>query len=121
MKNFLRPLGACWLGVGFAVVPQVATAQLYPPLPIRKDGTAVLLTDYASPPLSSRTPNNFPYATYPPAVNPADQLGRVNFLRSEPAGAPLAATRFFVCDLNRNFYIFDKSNKTFGVYLDFEA
>ena len=98
-----------------------APAQTYPPPPILKDGTAVLLQDYASLPLSSRTPDSFTYATYPPTIVYSDQLGRINFLRSEPPNVPSSTTRFFVCDLNRNFYLLDKSTKTFTVYLDFEA
>jgi len=121
MRDLFPRLAACWLCAGLVAGRRDATAQPYPPPPITKDGAAVLLTDYASLPLSSRTPNRYDYATYPPAVDFAQQLGRVNYLRSEPADAPLAGTRFFVCDLNRNFYIFDKSNKTFNVYLDFEA
>lgn len=89
---------------------------LYPPGPqITKDGTAIILTDYVSMPLSTRT-----LTTYPPAINFGDQLARVNFLRVEPTNAPLSSLRFFVCDNNRNLYILDKSNKTFTAYINFE-
>lgn len=92
-----------------------AEAQ-YPSGPeIAKDGTAVSIEEYASLPLSSRTTG-----VYPPSINFANQLGRVNFLRSEPANAPLSPSRFFVNDLNRNFYILDKTSKTFAVYINFE-
>ncbi|MDB6064531.1 MAG: hypothetical protein JWR26_739 [Pedosphaera sp.] len=88
----------------------------YPTGPqISKDGTAVRLEDYASLPISSRT-----ITTYPPTINLADQLGRVNFLRSEPTNCSLSSTRFFVNDLNRNFYILNKTTKTFTIYINFE-
>jgi hypothetical protein len=94
---------------------RTAWAQ-YPAGPqITKDGTAVLLQDYASLPLSSRTTGS-----YPPAIDFASQLGRVNFLRSEPANAPLSSSRFFVNDLNRNLYILDKTTKTCTPYINFE-
>lgn len=82
-----------------------ATAQ-YPPGPqIAKDGTTVMLQDYVSMPLS--TTGTFNGQTSP-------QLARVNFLRSEPANAPLSSARFFVDDLNANLYILDKTTKTFS-------
>src|SRR5436309_8732786 len=88
----------------------------YPSGPqITKDGTAVLLQDYASLPLSSRTTGS-----YPPPINYAGQLGRVNFLRSEPATTPQSSSRFFVNDLNRNLYILDKTTKAFTPYINFE-
>ncbi|MDB6111372.1 MAG: hypothetical protein JWR69_3122 [Pedosphaera sp.] len=100
---------------GFAMVADSARAQ-YPAGPqITKDGTAVALQDSASLPLSSRT-----LTTYPPAIDYSSQLGRVNFLRSEPTNAPLWASRFFVNDLNRNLYLLDRSNKTFTIYINFE-
>src|SRR5881409_2624424 len=69
---------------------RTALAQ-YPSGPqITKDGTAVLLQNYASLPASSRTTSN-----YPPPINYANQLARVNFLRSEPANALLSSSRFF--------------------------
>src|SRR4051812_16492948 len=92
-----------------------AQAQ-YPAGPqIFKDGTAVALEDFASLPLSSRT-----LTTYPPAIDFTSQLGRVNFLRSEPTNALLWASRFFVNDLNRNLYLLDVTNRTFTVYINFE-
>ena len=102
----------------FVLCPQHAGAQ-YPAGPqITKDGTAVLLADYASAPLSARGGSlTSPVA----AINFGDQLGRLNFLRSEPAGAPLSSTRFFVCDQNRNLYIFNRSNQTFTPYINFQA
>jgi hypothetical protein len=88
----------------------------YPAGPqITKDGTALTLQDYASLPISSRT-----FTTYPPTNYYADQLGRVNFLRSEPSNAPLSSVRFFVNDLNRNLYLLDRTTKSFAIYINFE-
>ena len=113
-----RHLAFVWLLLGavtaFAQYP--ATSQ------IAKDGTAVLLEDWAFAPLSSRTPNTgYNYSNYPPAIDYAEQVGRVNFLRAEPANAPLAVTRFFVCDMNRNLYTLDRTSGVFTAYIDFEA
>jgi len=77
---------------------------------IAKSDIAVLLEDYATPPLSSKA------AT----INFAGQLGRVNFLRSEPAGASGAGGRFFVADSNRNLYLLDRTSKTLTQYLNFQ-
>src|SRR5207247_6898032 len=102
--------------VSSTVGTRAAWAQ-YPSGPqLTKDGTAVLLQDYASLPLSSRTTGS-----YPPPINYADQLGRVNFLRSEPAAAPQSSSRFFVNDLNRNLYILDKTTEAFTPYLNYFA
>ena len=75
----------------------------------------MVLEDYASLPLSSVTSS-----TYPPSINFAGQLARVNFLRSEPAGPPALPSRFFVSDSNRYLYILSKADKTFSPYLNFE-
>ncbi|MFW6354752.1 MAG: PQQ-dependent sugar dehydrogenase, partial [Verrucomicrobiota bacterium] len=80
-----------------------------------RDGVTVWLEDYAAVPLSSRTSG-----TYPPPQNFSDQLSRPNFLRAEPVDAPLAAERFFVCDLNRELYILHRSSRSFTPYLNFE-
>ena len=119
MKLFSLP--PCFVGLWF--VGAVAAWAQYPASPqITKDGTAVLLQDYAVAPFTVRTPNNFPYTNYPPAAtNLNDQLSRLNFLRSEPAGAPLAGSRYFVCDLNRYLYTLDRATKQFSNYIDFEA
>ena len=107
----LRPLIALSFWLGWRVV----NAQ-YPAAPqIAKDGTAVSIEEYASLPLSSRTTT-----TYPPPINFSGQLGRVNFLRSEPASSPGAIERLFVNDLNRNLYILDKATKGFTAYINFE-
>src|SRR5713101_3381439 len=82
---------------------------------VTKNGTAVLVEDYANPPLSSymRT------GTYPPPIDFPGMLGRVKALRSEPANAPLSASRFFVVDLNGNLYTLDKATKKFTPYITF--
>ena len=88
----------------------------YPLAPeVTKDGTTVLLEDYASVPLSSRTTSG-----YPPNIDFTGQLSRVNFLRSEPDDAPESSTRFFVNDLNRNLYIVERATRQFIPYINFE-
>jgi len=94
----------------------VVRAQ-YPEHPqIAKDGTAVLLEDYASLPLSSGT---LPGAKKG-VIDFKGQLGRATALRSEPANAPLAASRFFVDDQSGTLYILDKKSKEFTPYLHFD-
>ena len=61
---------------------------------ISKDGTSVLLEDYAELPVSSPTHGG----SASRAIDYKAQLGRVTSLRSEPANAPLASSRFFVND-----------------------
>src|SRR5580692_2386606 len=56
---------------------------------VTKDGTAILIEDYANPPLSSAMGDH----AYPPPIDYKGMLARVNTLRSEPANAPLASTR----------------------------
>jgi len=114
--RMLRRRRTSWAGVAAAVTllplfPRAASAQ-YPAGPqITKDGTRVTLTDYAAVPLSGRGAS--PDLTA--------QLSRANFLRSEPAGAPLAAGRFFVNDLNSNLYVLNKSSRAFAPYLNFAS
>ncbi len=103
------------VSVGVFINTAAAFAQYPASHQIAKDGTAIVLEDYASLPLSSRTTG-----AYPPPINYANQLGRVNFLRAEPTNAPLAATRLFVCDLNRNLYILNRTSKVFTTYINFE-
>jgi autotransporter-associated beta strand protein len=106
-----RLLAAAAALVGLGIVARPAWAQ-YPSSPqLTKDGTAVVLEDYASAPLSSRTAS----------IDFTNQLGRINFLRSEPASAPLSSSRFFINDLNRNLYTFDKAGKSFTPYLNFTS
>ena len=81
---------------------------------VTKDGTALLLQDYASAPLSSAEKDS-----YPAAIDYHEELGRINTLHSEPVGAPGAASRFFVNDANGVLYIVNKSTKKFTPYIDF--
>ena len=100
--------------VSCLMIASVEWAQ-YPSSPqITKDGTAVLIEDYASLPLSSVTTD-----TYPPVIDFHGQLGRVNSLRSEPANAPRSSSRFFVNDVNGVLYILDKTTKKFTPYINF--
>jgi hypothetical protein len=82
---------------------------------VTKDGTAILVEDYANPPLSSAMGGH----AYPPPIDYKGMLARVNALRSEPANAPLASARFFVADMNGNLYTLDKTNKKFAPYITF--
>jgi hypothetical protein len=82
---------------------------------VSKDGTAILIEDYANPPLSSQLGDH----PYPPPIDYKGMLARVNTLRSEPANAPLASTRFFVADMNGNLYTLDKAAKKFTPYITF--
>jgi hypothetical protein len=108
---------AFWLlavvfAVSFALT--IARAQ-YPSSPqITKDGTALLLQDYANPPLSSLEKDS-----YPAPIDYQGELGRINTLHSEPADAPRSASRFFVNDANGVLYILDKKTKKFTPYIDF--
>jgi len=93
----------------FALFARPALAQ-YPAGPqVAKDGTAVLLENYARAPLSSRTLTGVAYSPTNPIIF-SDQLARINFLRAEPTNAPGFGSRYFICDQNRNLYIVDKSN-----------
>jgi hypothetical protein len=82
---------------------------------VRKDGTAILIEDYATPPLSSALMGR----EYPPPIDYHGQLARVVSLRSEPANAPMAPARFFVADMNGNLYILDKATRKFTPYITF--
>jgi Glucose / Sorbosone dehydrogenase len=116
--EFQRSTGI-FLGLGllaccFAGGP-VAFAQ-YPTEPqIKKDGTAVTLEDYVTPPLSSPTHGG----ANTTAIDYKGQLARVNSLRAEPANAPLAASRIFVDDMNGTLYILETTSKKLTPYLKF--
>src|SRR5437870_13385873 len=73
---------------------------------LKKDGTAILLEDFANLPLSSPTNGGVTGVTSA-AINFRAQLGRANYLRSEPANAPRAASRSFVVDQSSTLYILD--------------
>jgi Glucose / Sorbosone dehydrogenase len=82
---------------------------------VRKDGTRILIEDYATPPLSSQLKGH----EYPPPIDYHTQLARVVSMRSEPADAPMSSKRFFVVDMNGNLYILDKATRKFTPYLTF--
>ena len=106
---------AIWVIV-LASVPALNAQSRYPAEPqVKKDGTAVTLEDFADLPVSSPTHGG---ATST-AINFRAQLGRVNAMRSEPANAPRAASRFFVVDQSGTLYILDKSSKKFTPYIRF--
>jgi len=92
-----------------------ALAQYPAQSQVSKDGTAILLEDYANPPLSSPTHGG----ANSTAIDYKTQLGRVNTLRPEPANAPLAASRIFVDDMNGTLYILETATKKFTPYLKF--
>ena len=114
---------AARIGSAFALLlislasASTASAQYPSQSQISKDGTAVLLEDYAELPLSSPTHGSATNA--PTNANIEGQLGRATSLRSEPAKAPLSASRFFVIDESATIYIFDKNTKEFTPYLKF--
>ncbi len=93
----------------------IVSAQYPTKSQVAKDGTSVLLEDYANPPLSTPTHGG----KAPGAIDFKGQLGRMNVLRSEPADAPLSASRFFVDDQSGTIYILDKATKKFSPYLTF--
>src|ERR1019366_681397 len=95
------PIGALMVSAQYPTEPQ-----------IRKDGTTVLIEDYADLPISNPT-----HAGGSGEIDFKVQLGRVNSLRSEPANAPLAASRYFVIDESAILYILDKSTRKFTPYL----
>jgi Glucose / Sorbosone dehydrogenase len=82
---------------------------------VSKDGTALLLEDYANAPLSSLSGDG----PYPAPIDFHEVLGRLNTLVSEPSNAPGFASRFFVNDLNGVLYILDKKTKKFIPYIVF--
>jgi hypothetical protein len=107
-------LGLVLMAGCVAAVP-AAHAQYPTTFQISKDGTAVLLEDYATPPLSSATHGG----ANSTEINFKGQLGRVTALRAEPANAPLAASRIFVDDQNGTLYIMETATKKFTPYLKF--
>ncbi|HEV7969150.1 MAG TPA: PQQ-dependent sugar dehydrogenase [Candidatus Acidoferrales bacterium] len=108
-----------WLGFGLLacclVAAPAADAQYPTQSQISKDGTTVMLEDYANPPLSNATHAGANAAT----IDFKMQLGRVSSLRAEPANAPLGASRIFVNDQSGTIYILDTATKKFTPYLKF--
>lgn len=122
VKNMTSRLGLISRATLFALLWMVPVAikpfaaQEYPRGPqITKDGSAVLVEDYASLPIS--TPRK-EAAPYPPPVDYGVQLGRPTSFHFEPDGAPLSKKRFFVVDQNGVLYILDKATRKFTPYLD---
>jgi hypothetical protein len=101
--------------ISFLAGVSVVSAQYPSQSQVGKDGTAVRLEDYVSLPLSSPTHGGMA----PGAIDFKAQLGRATSLRSEPADAPLAASRFFVDDQSSTLYILEKTTKKFTPYLNF--
>lgn len=104
--------------VGFFAIGLCATARAdYSSSPvIAKDGTKVVLHDYATVPASTRGGSLANFNPSAPA-NTTDQRARPNFLRSDPVNG----SRFYVNDLNRNLYLLDKPSKAFSPYLNFQG
>src|SRR5438309_2064025 len=120
-QRIARRFARLRFGFGFVLLVGLLTsaAVLFAQYPSRsqvsKDGTAVLLEDYANLPVSNPTHEGLAS----PAIDYKGQLGRVTALRSEPANAPLAGSRFFVDDQSSTIYILDKAAKKFTPYLNF--
>jgi hypothetical protein len=107
-------LGFGLLAASLATVPG-AFAQYPTQSQVSKDGTTVMLEDYANPPLSNAT-HSGANAT---AIDFKAQLGRITAMRPEPANAPLAASRIFVDDQSGTLYILDTATKKFTPYIKF--
>ena len=107
-------LGFGLLASILAVSPS-ALAQYPTKSQVSKDGTAVMLEDYANPPLSNATHSG----ANTTAIDYKLQLGRVTSMRAEPENAPLAAKRIFVNDQSSALYILDTAAKKFTPYLKF--
>ena len=107
-------LGFGLLAFCLAAVP-AAFAQYPTHSTVGKDGTAVMLEDYANPPLSNATHSGANTA----AIDYKLQLGRVTSMRAEPANAPLASSRSFVDDQSGTLYILDTKTKKFTPYIKF--
>jgi hypothetical protein len=107
-------LGFGLLASILAVSPS-ALAQYPAKSQVSKDGTAVMLEDYANPPLSNATHSG----ANTTAIDYKLQLGRVTSMRAEPENAPLAAKRIFVNDQSSILYILDTATKKFTPYLKF--
>src|SRR5579864_2305155 len=115
----VTPSARIYLGFGLlacclATAPG-ALAQYPTQSQVSKDGTAVMLVDYANPPISNATHSGADTA----AIDYKMQLGRVTSLRAEPANAPLAASRIFVNDQSSTLYILDTATKKFTPYIKF--
>ena len=101
--------------MSFLAAAPAAFAQYPTQFQVTKDGTAVLLEDYANPPISNATHSG----ANAPAIDFKLQLGRVTAMRAEPSNAPLAASRIFVDDQSSTIYILETATKKFTPYLKF--
>jgi hypothetical protein len=121
MSMNYREVRLAKIGIGFGLLAGIlaaapATFAQYPSQSqVSKDGTAVMLEDYANPPLSNATHSGANMA----AIDYKLQLGRVTSMRAEPANAPLVAKRIFVNDQSSTLYILDTATKKFTPYLKF--
>jgi hypothetical protein len=117
-KEIMRSAGI-WAVFGllasFLAAASAAFAQYPSQSQVGKDGTGVMLEDYANPPLSNATHSGANTS----AIDYKLQLGRVTSMRPEPANAPLAASRIFVDDQSGTIYILDTATKKFTPYLKF--
>ena len=120
-SEFRKALRSAKICVGFGLLAlciaaaPAAVAQ-YPSQPqVSKDGTTVMLEDYANPPLSNATHAG----ANPAGIDYKAQLGRITSLRAEPANAPLASKRIFVNDQSGTLYILDTAAKKFTPYIKF--
>src|SRR5258708_28684295 len=104
-------LGFGLLACCFVIAP-AAFAQYPTQSQVSKDGTAVMLEDYANPPISNATHSG----ANSTAIDYKLQLGRVTSMRPEPANPPLAAPRLFVNHQNTTPYILYAATKKFTPY-----
>lgn len=104
--------------VGLAILllasASAALGQYPASFQITRDGTSIVIEDYASVPSSSLMRDQ----PYPAPVDPRGQLARVNGLVSEPSDAPQSTARFFVIDQNGIIYTLDKATRAFTPYID---
>src|ERR1035437_2904741 len=114
MRSARICLGFGLLACCLAIVP-AAFAQYPTQSQVSKDGTAVMLEDYANPPLSSPTHGG----ANSTAIDYKAQLGRINALRPEPANAPFAASRTFVDDQTGTLYLLETATEKFTPYIKF--
>jgi hypothetical protein len=114
MRSARTSLGFGLLACCLAAAP-ASFAQYPGQSQVSKDGTAVMIEDYANPPLSNATHSGANSS----AIDYKLQLGRVTSMRPEPANAPLAASRIFVDDQSGTLYILETPAKKFTPYLKF--
>ncbi len=140
VDNFAAPRALRAFGAVFCMLAATSAArgQLYnpatpasnPPI-IVPDGTIINITDFANAPVSGIGGS---ITSFGPNTAANTQLGRLNFMRSEPtAGATPAqlaveSNRMFVADDNRNLYILNTSQASgstvgagFTPYINFQS